>query len=87
MNGHPYKLLPYTDLYLYTALLQAGKCLQELFLLQIKRMMDEYQYGSPKRFDPNSRLLARKVDKVARKLFPTFFALFNLAYWCVFLLQ
>ncbi len=27
-------------------------------------MMDEYTYGVPGKYDPNSRMLARKVDKV-----------------------
>ena len=27
-------------------------------------MMDEYTYGVPQKYDPNSRMLARKVDKV-----------------------
>ena len=26
--------------------------------------MDEYTYGVPQKYDPNSRMLARKVDKV-----------------------
>ena len=26
--------------------------------------MDEYAYGVPQKYDPNSRMLARKVDKV-----------------------
>ena len=28
-------------------------------------MMDEYTYGVPGKYDPNSRMLARKVDKVS----------------------
>ena len=27
-------------------------------------MMDEYAYGVPQKYDPNSRMIARKVDKV-----------------------
>ena len=53
----------------------------------IKRMMDEYTYGTPTKFDPNSRMLARKVDKVSRKLFPSIFILYNIVYWSFYLSQ
>lgn len=54
---------------------------------QIKRMMDEYTYGIAAKFDPNSRMLARRVDKVARRLFPSAFICFNVFYWCWFTLR
>ena len=37
------------------------------------------------KYDPNSRMVARKVDKAARVLFPLSFTIFNLVYWCYFL--
>ena len=49
-------------------------------------MVEEYTYGHPQTYDPSSRNLARKVDKVSRWLFPTSFGLFSLVYWCVFIL-
>ena len=54
-------------------------------LLQLKRVTEEYTYGIPRQFDPNSRMMARKVDKVSRAVFPLGFALFNLIYWSILL--
>ena len=50
-----------------------------------KRVMDEYTYGTPKQFDPTSRLIAKKVDKLSRWFFPAIFLAFNFIYWCYFL--
>ena len=48
-------------------------------------MLDNYTYGLTQKFDPNSRMIARKVDKASRVLFPLAYIIFNLAYWFFFL--
>ena len=40
----------------------------------------------PRVVDPEGRNKARRVDKVARKVFPFAFILFNVAYWLVYTL-
>ncbi len=55
-------------------------------LLQIRRVMDECTYGSVQRFDPGGRMMARRVDKIARWVFPGVFIVFNMVYWTFYLL-
>ncbi|CAH1777908.1 unnamed protein product [Owenia fusiformis] len=53
----------------------------------IKRMADEHAYGITKHYDPHSRQLARKVDKISRRLFPIVYIIFNIVYWCYYLVS
>ncbi|XP_064637336.1 glycine receptor subunit alpha-2-like isoform X2 [Lineus longissimus] len=48
-----------------------------------KKLLDDYTYGTSNHLDPNSRNMARMVDKVARYCFPSMFIAFNLVYWIV----
>ena len=55
-------------------------------LFQLKRVMDEHTYGTVTREMTDSyRMLARKVDKVCRVLFPVTYAAFNVTYWSFYL--
>ena len=48
--------------------------------------MDEHTYGTVTREMTDSyRMLARKVDKVCRVLFPVTYAAFNVTYWSFYL--
>ena len=56
-----------------------------LFLLfQIKRMTDEYTYGTYDKTSHGRRMIARKVDKYSRLLFPLAYVVFNMFYWSYF---
>uniref|UniRef100_A0A1I8HWS8 Neur_chan_LBD domain-containing protein n=2 Tax=Macrostomum lignano TaxID=282301 RepID=A0A1I8HWS8_9PLAT len=54
--------------------------------MMAKKLVNEYTYGDWKAWAPNSRQLARKVDKGSRILFPLSFAVFFVCYWGHFIL-
>lgn len=41
---------------------------------------------APKVIDPNGKLRATRIDKIARKMFPMAFTVFMVVYWVVYTL-
>ena len=39
---------------------------------------------APKCVDPDGKRKARKIDKIARKIFPLVFLVFNIVYWIAY---